>query len=480
VIARDSWQANGRVWTLLATLGALMIAAVAGIYGVDHPIQTAVGVGLLVVAVILVARVHSARNSFAAWMPFAWVASLLVTDLNFINLRPLEVTAGTMSIQHVIELLTYGTVGAFVLRSRANILSLYPRSVPKGLLLAWPAFAVASSLWSVVPLYTLVRSLQLLVPVAFALLLTRIWLSDPEAGESVWAATLRFFVRVVTVLAVIGWLVPSEADVLAGGRFTWPGTHPGTAATYLGCAFVILVAGGRSLTRFRAWSYWPRLLLFGATIYVSQTRSVIAAALLAVAVALWFRGRYWPLARYLGVWYYFIGLLVLVTVASQQFLGYLSRGESIQSITSLSGRIPLWEFALGQFGTVLDWLVGFGYGSARVLLIPTVPWAGSAHSTWMELLLGTGVVGLLLVVADIAVLTVQLTKGHYANRVANPVAITLVAFFLVVSPVSEVFVLPGIGFGFLALVHAPALAQRAWQSRRAPEEHEAEEAPAVP
>jgi hypothetical protein len=278
---------------------------------------------------------------------------------------------------------------------------------------------------------------------------------------------------------VIGLLVPS-ATALAGGRFTWPGTHPGTAATYLGCAFVILVAGGRSLTHFPGWSYWPRLLLFGATIYVGQTRSVIAAVVVAVAVALWFRGRQKPLARYLGVWYYLVGMILVVAVAAQQVLGYLSRGESVESITSLSGRIPLWEFALGQFVTLQDWLVGFGYGAARVLLVPAVPWAGSAHSSWMELLLGIGMIGLLLAAAGIMVLSVQLIRSRHFSPLANPVAIALIAFFLVVSPISEVFVLPGIGFGFLALVHAPALAQRAWQSRPAREQRVAEQARAMP
>jgi hypothetical protein len=456
---------NGRVQGILATVLALAIAAFVGMYGVDHPIQALVGAGLVVAGVVVVARVESAPYR-DAWMPLAWVALFLVTDLNFINLRPLEVTSGTLSIQHVIELLTYAIVAALVVRSRSAILSLYPRPVPKGLLLAWPALAVASSLWSLVPLYTLVRSLQLLVPVALALLLVRVWLSDPGAGERIWAGTLRLFVQTVTVLAAVGLLLP-EATELAGGRFTWPGTHPGTAATYLGCAFVILVAGGRSLTGFPAWSYWPRLLLFGATIYLGQTRSVIAAVVLAIAVAMWFRGRQKPVARYLGLGYYLVGIGLLVMVAAQQITGYLSRGESAESITSLSGRIPLWELALGQFVTLQDWLVGFGYGAARVLLVPTTPWAGSAHSTWIELLLGIGVIGLLLAAADIILLSVELIRSRMFSLAANPVSIALVAFFLVVSPISEVLVLPGIGFGLLALAHAPALAQRAWQSRPA-------------
>jgi hypothetical protein len=463
VIDIRSRHLNGRVWGVFATTAALVIAALAAVYGVDHPTQALAGAGAVVAGVILVAQVEAAAYRYS-WVPLAWVALFLVTDLNFINLRPLEVTAGTLSIQHVIELLTYGIVAALVVRSRGAILSQYPRPVPKGLLLAWPVLAVASALWSLIPLYTLVRALQLLVPVSLALLLTRVWLSDPDAGARIWAGTLRLFVQAVTILAVVGLLFPSLGSELAGGRFTWPGTHPGTAATYLGCAFVILVAGGRSLTSFPGWSYWPRLLLFGATIYLGQTRSVIAAVGLAVGVALWFRGRQNPVARYLGVGYYVVGLGLFVALAAQQLFGYLTRGESWETITSLTGRIPLWEFAIGQFDSVQEWFGGFGYGAARVLLIPSVPWAGSAHSTWLELMLGIGVVGLLLAAADIVLLSIRLIRTRFFSAAANPVAIALVAFFLVVAPISEVLVLPGIGFGLLALAHAPALVQRAWQS----------------
>jgi O-Antigen ligase len=468
VINARSRYLNGRVWGVLATIPVLLIAGLAGVYGVDHPAQVLAGAGAVMASVVLVARVEAATYRFS-WIPFAWVALFLTTDLNFINLRPLEVTAGTFSIQHVIELLTYGIVAALVARSRGAILSLYPRPVPKGLLLAWPALAVASSLWSLVPLYTLVRSLQLFVPISLALLLTRVWLTDPDAGERIWAETLRLFVQTVTVLAVVGLIFPGDPE-LTGGRFTWPGTHPGTAATYLGLAFVILVAGGRLLTRFPAWSYWPRLVLFGATIYLRPTRSVIAAVVVAIAVALWFRGRQTPVTRYLGLAYYLVGIGVLVMVAAQQLTGYLTRGESGESILSLSGRIPLWEFALGQFNTVPEWLGGFGYGTARELLIPSESWAGSAHSTWLELLLGIGVIGLLLAAADLVLLSTWLIRSRTFSAEANPLAISLVAFFLVVAPISEVLVLPGVGFGLLALVHAPALTQRGWQARPAENE----------
>jgi hypothetical protein len=43
---------------------------------------------------------------------------------------------------------------------------------------------------------------------------------------------------------------------------------------------------------------------------------------------------------------------------------------------------------------------------------------------------------------------------------SSMIAIAILAFFLMASPVSEGMALPGIGFGFFALVHVPALARR--------------------
>jgi O-antigen ligase len=442
---------------------AMLIAAVAGVYGVGHP-KRALGLGVVVLAGALLfgwmTNGDASTRSYR-WIPLAWVSLFFVTDHRFDGRGPLEVAAGDVGVQHLIQLFLYGLVAILVMRSRRLVLSQYPRAVPKGLLLAWPVLALASSMWSLIPLYTFVRAIQLLVLVALALLVVRIWVADPIAGERVWLATLRLFVQLVTVLALVGFLLQPwvGAESLAAGRFTWPGAHPGTASTYLGCAFVILLAGGRSATSFTRLGYWARLVLFGAALYLGQTRSVIAAVLLAVALVLWFQGRQRPLARFLGIPYYLAGIVLAFTLAASQVVGYLSRGESLESFTTLNSRIPLWEFAFAQFDSLGDWVGGFGYGATRILLLPQFQWAGSAHSTWVELLLGVGIIGLVLAVADLFILGVRLTRRQ-GSDLANRIAIALLGFFLMASFVSEVLVLPGIGFGLLALLHAPALARR--------------------
>jgi len=443
----------------LALLPALGVAALAGIYSVGHPKQALALGALAALALVLLdlnGRTESLLKRFR-WLPFAWVALLLVTDLRFDYADPRAVAAGAVSLQHVVELLTYATVGALALRARGTIVSLYPRPVPKGLLLAWPLVAVVSALWTVVhPLYTFVRAGQLLVIATLALLLVRIWLSDRATGEELFARTLRLFVQVVTILALIGLAVGAEEGA---GRFTWPGVHTGMAGTYLGAAFVILVLGGRSWTRFPAHTYWPRVFLFGATVILSETRNVLAGIVLAVAIALWLKGREKPITRYLGILYYVVGALVLISLAATQLGTYLSRGETVGSLESLSGRIPLWEFAIGRLESIQEWAVGFGYGASRAILLDDFHWAGSAHSTWVELLLGVGLVGAVLAATSMILVGFWLVKRRSFGR-ANLVATSLLAYFVMTSFLSEVLVLPGLGFTFLALVHIPALAQR--------------------
>lgn len=449
----------------LATVLALLVAALVGMYSVDHP-QRALGVGVLLVIGLILLDLNGREGTLVdrfRWIPWAWIALLLVTDLRFIDADPRAVAAGAVNTQHLVQIATFGVVAALVVRARGTLLSLWPRRVPKGLLLAWPTVAALSAAWSIVAIYSLVRGLQLLVIAALALLMVRLWLSDRAAGQEIFARTLRLFVQVVTVLVLIGLVLGTEQT----GRFTWPGIHAGIAATYVGAAFLALVLGGRSWIRFPAITFWPRIALFGATIFLTQTRGVIAGIVLAVGLALWLRGREKPIARYLGLTYYVVGALMLIALAATQLLGYLSRGESPESITTLTGRVPLWEFAIGQLDSLREWALGFGYGSSRVVLISEFAWAGSAHSTWIELLLGVGLLGTILAVASIIMVGFWLGRRRSFDR-ASLVAVSLLTYFLMTSVVSEAMVLPGIGFVFLALVHVPALARRGLQQE--PEE----------
>jgi hypothetical protein len=186
-----------------------------------------------------------------------------------------------------------------------------------------------------------------------------------------------------------------------------------------------------------------------------------------LAALIWFAGRRRPLTRYLGALYYGIALLLLLLVALPPIVHYLERGGGTRGLTTLNGRVGLWQVSIHLVGQADKWITGFGYGAARVILPLYVDWAGTAHSYWVELLVGLGIPGVILGAADIVYLFRHLSSR--ASVASSAATVALLAFLIVNSLVSEVLAFPGIGFGMLALLHVPVLAQlsgAAYRDRR--------------
>ena len=440
----------------LVWAGVLISAALVSVYSTKKmPYGLGLAGGVLVASILVVRTTRVSRTATVRWIPVAWVALLLVADFRFdLNRSPLDAAYGNLSLENVAQIVIFGVVAAMVIRSRGLLVQRQPQRIPKLPILLFPTFALASTLWSPIPLFTIARAMELLVMAALALLTVRAWQSSAEMGQAMWKDALGLFVQVVTILSIVGFIVHFWPD----DRFTWPGVGAGTAATYAGAAFLILVVGGRSFAPHPRWAYWARLFLFAAAIYLGRTRSVLGALVVAGLAILWVLGREKPIARYIGMWYYGLGLLLLLLVARVQVIDYLSRGEGSQVFTTLNSRIPLWGIAIHDVSEAGKWITGFGYGAARVLLYPQVPWAGTAHSAWIEALVGVGMIGVLLLAADIVFLIWRLGWSSVPTPAAR-IALVLLVYLLVDSGASEAMVLPGVGFGLLALIHIPALGQ---------------------
>ena len=65
-----------------------------------------------------------------------------------------------------------------------------------------------------------------------------------------------------------------------------------------------------------------------------------------------------------------------------------------KDIYTLNGRTELW------WDVVLlvqeNWCIGVGFYGSRYVLMNTWPWAGHTHNSFLEVALGTGVVGLVI------------------------------------------------------------------------------------
>jgi hypothetical protein len=441
------------------SVAILVVAALVGVYTLRDE-----GTGLVIATAALVASIvlvdGGRRDLFVkhGWIPYAWVALALVTDFRFTFRSTLDNSVSAATLENFIQVGVYGLVAALVVRTRRVLVTADPRPIRKGPLLAWPLLALISTIWSPIPLFTLVRSLQLLVPIGLATVMVRVWLSSPDLAASLWRDTLRFFVGAVTFLTLLGFATGFATGSLIGTRFAWPGSHPGVVATYCATALLILVAAGRSYLGVRLSGFVFRLLLFASAIYLSQTRALIGALAAAMAVLIWGIGRTKPASRYIGSFYYVIAVALAVLAAREPILEYLARGATLRANLSLTGRIPLWEAAVSLIGDADRWLNGFGYGAARVILPLQAEWAGTAHSAWLELLLSIGVLGPLLLAASLVFLIRNLTR--WRSMVDPHLSLSIIVLLLVTSVTGETFVFPGVGFVMLALLYAPVMAHR--------------------
>jgi O-antigen ligase len=438
-----------RPWTLIFVLAVPL--AIVSTRSPKLGLAISGAIALISIAVLRVRR--SDRSSVVTWIPLMWLALLLVSDHRFApaGRTPLEASRGQLSADNLVQVAVYAVVLAFLIHARSILAREHAPRMRYVPLLLLPAFALISTLWSPIPVFTFGRALQLAVIAAAALITARVWQLDPEQGAKVWRDSLKFLVQAVSVLAVFGFLVRVWPD----DRFTWNGTSAGGAAVFAGAALLILLIGGPSFNPRPSGSYLPRVLLLAAAIALAQTRSVIAAFAIALLAALWMWGRERPILRYAGIFYYISGLALLVSLAWVWVIAYLERGGGVQGLATLNSRIPLWEVAINDVSTSGRWLAGFGYGAPRVVLFPQVQWAGTAHSSWIEALVGTGVIGTALLAATVVFVLWRLTRSGPGP--ATRVAFTLAIFLLVLSVASELLVIPGVGFGLFALVSVPAL-----------------------
>jgi O-antigen ligase len=239
----------------------------------------------------------------------------------------------------------------------------------------------------------------------------------------------------------------------------WPwAQHPVAASAILGLALLILLAGGPALTGFSRLGFLLRVVLFGTGLILGQTRGVLAALALGSLLALWLGGGRQILARYLAVPLLIGAGIFAFLLAHASVIAYLSRGQTSDTFTTLNGRIPLWHLAFSAMQG--RWTTGFGYGAARVILFQRVDWAGEAHSAWIELLLGTGTIGLALGLLGFVYLGVKLFRRIDPQfALEHRVAACVFSYLVIMSAIEAELVLPGVMFTAYTLVFVFALAR---------------------
>jgi O-antigen ligase len=446
----------------------LLAAALGILTALDAGAAAALAGGLVLVAVLAVVFSSTAsgapRTDLSGtrfrWIIFAW-AFLLIEPIGHFTAGRTRLTAvaGVPSIENVIELFSYAVIAAFALWSlKRNGF----RARPSLLLLAFPTLALLSSAWSLASTVTLGFSFELLSAVLLATVTASIISTDVRLGVDLVRRTLRLAVLGIGLLCVLGLVIRSgwTPDPGTGrARFSWPGGYPLPIAAEIGLAVLVLTFGGRREVGLSGPSRVALIPLFGVCLYLSNARTAFAGLTVAALFGYWFVSKgSGPIRRLAGAAAIAATVLVLVASFGGPITQYLSRGETQQQVAGLNGRVGLWTIGLQQLNSPGRWLVGYGLNGTRVLFSSFSPWAGDAHSAWLELLLSLGLLGVVAAAALVVMLAIRLFRAPRDGPLFIRVLPILFVFVLAMSPIGGGFAAPGpepgLGFAVLSFCYA--------------------------
>jgi O-antigen ligase len=326
------------------------------------------------------------------WVLLCALCMFVGSDYKF---RTRDVTAsisGSPDFFVLLELGLYAGLALYLLLRRAGP----PRALRLPLLLVltfvYGAVVLVSAPFSPFPLFGVVRSIEMAIGMALALAIAL------QASRAELHRMAHGFVVLVTLSVAYGVLVPSTpVSNQQVGRFTWLSVHPNDSAVFLGVgsvlAFVYLTRRDeRPGPHWRPWVYGALLAVQVYGLVASHTRGAVLGAVAAVVVVQWN-----VLSGAVRRMEYALGLAVVgalaALVALDAILTYVSRGESVEQLSTLNSRTELWTFALDA--AAQKPLYGWGTGASQGIFLDEIG-LGGGHNMIVNVLVDLGVVGLLV------------------------------------------------------------------------------------
>src|SRR6266498_1158060 len=331
------------------------------------------------------------------WWHFLWLFVFLsgqvfrIRDVQSIQANPLDFWA-------LYRVILMGIVAVVLVRRLVLRRTHWDKSFRQGLIglvTGYAMVSLVSTLWSVYPMWTLYKSTEYLVDVA---LIAAVVVSVRTVQEF---KTLFDFTWVLLSFLIgtvwLGVAVWPEGAIIHQGFLgvQIQGVLPAMETNGVGDLGAVLgiVALARLLfpTKHRRF-YLVVFLISMVTLVLSQSRSPLTGFLVASVLILF-------TARRIGVIALSIVLIPAVlslTHFGDLFWEFFQRGQTSTEFESLSGRVPMWESGWAVFKE--QPLTGYGgYAGGRFAALANLrdtTWS-STLNTWLEVLLGTGLLGLL-------------------------------------------------------------------------------------
>jgi O-antigen ligase len=318
---------------------------------------------------------------------------------------------------------------------------------------AYVTAAFISAAFSVKPVLTLYRGVELAVVLLVVLSAVR---SSADARQRQLKVLLGFFVA----LAVSVWLgvlyAPGEAlaQTASFGQFASPlteriqGVVPYLSSDETGFVGALLCVWAVALyvtSPGRSKSLLAALAMLGiVTLVASQYRTgyvEVAAGLLILMV---YKRRTWLAASAVAA---IVAMVFWGHAISSNLQGVVFRGENAQVVSSLNGRATYWAKGIDVWKE--SPIFGKGLSTAtRFEVLEPLGFASTAtiHSSWIEALVGTGVVGVIALAGAVGCVV------RRAFRASMVVPMTLVTVLLVRSLTLGAFELTSMAFILFAVI----------------------------
>jgi O-antigen ligase len=219
--------------------------------------------------------------------------------------------------------------------------------------------------------------------------------------------------------------VYSGGEIIVGSRMSGIAGSPNSAGYIAAFCLLALYYYHRYFPQKVPAYYWPLVGINSAALFLSNSRTSLAALILAITLAGFVRLSPTKLATvFLGVC---SGIVFLSIVDINEIFAMLARSGNASEITSATNRTIIWS-------TVLDLaaerpLLGYGYGSGTFVLPAKSDVIGfpvtQAHNAFLQVLLVSGIVGLFFFT------TMLLIKLYYALKQKDQLNIAFLCFLMV-------------------------------------------------
>ena len=285
---------------------------------------------------------------------------------------------------------------------------------------AFPLVGILSTAWSVYPAWTLYKSIELLIDIS---VLAAALAAAGTAGNLKtlfdWNWLLLAGLQATVWMGAAIW--PGEALARGVGTlgFQVAGVIPSIASNGVGhiAAILSIVALARMLgpgaTRGRVLLYSIVFLSSLATLVFSQTRSALGAFMAAAVLVVLLSRR----ANVIAMAAFTALVLLTASTFESTFLTYFRRGQDAQMLESFSGRTDWWRFGWARF--LERPLTGYGaFAGGRFASLAEMGdrFTSSLHNTYLEAMLGIGILGPLLVLACLITVWWRLVASFFRWR----------------------------------------------------------------